>query len=74
MPEISGRTLALAVQAIDMEIRRLRSLPDAMTVSGDEELLLQYEIVADELEEVYAEAARSIINLPPYSQLVRRDE
>lgn len=74
MPEISGRTLVMAVQAIEMEIRRLHALPDESTVADDEELLLKYELAADELEEVYAEAAQSIVNLPPYSQLVKREE
>lgn len=74
MPEISGKTLALAVQAIDAEIRRLRALPDDRVVPGDEELLLQYEIAADDLEDVYAEAAKSIVNLPPYERLVQRDD
>ncbi|KQQ97213.1 hypothetical protein [Massilia sp. Leaf139] len=74
MPEISGKTLALAVQAIDAEIRRLRTLPDDRVVPGDEELLLQYEIAADDLEDVYAEAAKSIVNLPPYERLVQRDD
>lgn len=74
MPEISGRTLVMAVQAIEREIDRLRALPEESTVAGDDELLLQYERAADELEEVYAEAAQSIVNLPPYSQLVRRED
>jgi hypothetical protein len=74
MPEISGRTLVMAVQAIEMEINRLRALPDESAVAGDEELLLQYERAADELEEVYEKAAQSIVNLPPYSDLVRRED
>lgn len=74
MPEISGRTLVIAVQAVDTEIRRLRSLPDDEVVADDEELLVQYETAAEELEEAYAEAARSITNLPPYSRLVHRGD
>lgn len=72
MPDISARALAVAVQAIDSEIRRLRALDSDMVVAGDEEMLLQYDNVADELEAVYAEAARSIINLPPYADLVKK--
>ncbi len=74
MPEISGRTLVIAVQAVDTEIRRLRSLPEHAVVPGDEERLVQCENAAEELEEAYAEAARLITNLPPYSLLVHRED
>lgn len=74
MPEISVKTLAIAVQAIDIEIRRLRSLSNEDIVPDDEERLLQYELAGDELEEVYAEAARSVTNLPPYSDLAQREQ
>jgi hypothetical protein len=74
MPEISGRTLVLAVKAVDAEIRRLRSLSDEEALPEDDELLLKYENAAEELEDAYAVAAQSITNLPAYSQLVRRDD
>jgi hypothetical protein len=74
MPEISGKALALAVQAVDAEIRRLQSLPEDEVVPGDDELLVQYETAAEELEDAYMEAAKSITNLPPYSQLVHRGD
>lgn len=73
MPDISVKTLAVAVQAIDIEIRRLRSLGSADIVPGDVERLLQYELAGDELEDAYAEAARAVTNLPPYADLARRD-
>lgn len=74
MPEISVKTLAIAVQAIDIEIRRLRSLSDDEIVPDDEERLLQYELAGDELEEVYAAASRSVTNLPPYTDLAQRED
>lgn len=74
MFEISAKTLVVAVQSVDAEILRLRSLPENETVPGDEELLVQYETAAEELEEVYAGAARLITNLPAYSQLVHRED
>lgn len=74
MFEISARTLVVAVQAVDAEIVRLRSLPENQTVPGDEELLVQYETAAEELEEVYADAAQLVVNLPAYAQLVHRED
>ena len=73
MPEVSGRVLVLAIQAIDAEIRRLRSLPDEAVVPGDELLLVDFENAAESLEEAYEEAMQTCSNLPPYDQLVRRD-
>lgn len=74
VPNVSGNTLVMVVQAVDAEIRRLRALPDHAVVPGDEMLLVDYENAAEELEEAYAEAASVQSNLPPYSQLVRRRE
>ncbi len=74
MPEVSGKTLVMAVQAVAAEVRRLRALPEEAVVPGDEMLLVDLETAAEELEEAYAEATRSLVNLPPYSQLSgRRD-
>lgn len=74
MFEISAKTLVVAVQSVDAEILRLRSLPENETVPGDEERLVQFETAAEELEEVYADAAQLITNLPSYSQLVHRQD
>ncbi|AEF99979.1 hypothetical protein [Methylomonas methanica] len=72
MPEVKGKTLVMAIQAVDAEIQRLRALPDEAVVPGDEILLVDFEAAAEDLEEAYAEATRTYSNLPPYSQLVRR--
>ena len=65
-PDGPDERVAIAMKA--RELGRDRVVP------GDEELLLQYEIAADDLEDVYAEAAKSIVNLPPYERLVQRDD
>ena len=72
MPEISERTLVMAIQAIDSEIQRLRAMPEDQVVPGDEILLVDFENAAEDLEEAYAKALKRSTNLPPYEQLVRR--
>ncbi|RYH07412.1 hypothetical protein [Tropicimonas sp. IMCC6043] len=72
MPDVSGWTLVMAVQAIQTEILRLRGTPGERIVPGDELLLVDYETAAEELEAAYAEAVRLQPNLPDYSQLVNR--
>jgi hypothetical protein len=64
----------MAVQAVESEIRRIRALPKEVAVPGDEVLLVDYENAAEELETVYSEAALTQSNLPPYSQLVQRED
>ncbi len=74
MPDVSGWTLVMAVQAVQSEILRLRRLSDENVVPGDELLLVDYETAAEELEAAYTEASRLQPNLPPYAQLVNRRE
>lgn len=71
MPEVSGNTLVMAIQAVDGEIQRLTELTDEQRVPEDYLLLEAYLKSADELEHAYAEALRHACNLPPYAQLVR---
>ena len=52
-------------------VRGLRALPDEAVVPGDEVFLADLETAAENLEEAYAEATRTFLNLPPFSQLVR---
>lgn len=68
--EFRGRTLALLIQAVDGEIQRLRGLPDEQTVAGDEERLVAFENLADELAEAYDMALETEAGLLPYEQLV----
>ena len=74
MAEISTRALVMVIQAVEAEVRRLRALPEAQTVPGDEVLLVDYETVAEELKDLYDEALARQPNLPQYSQLVGRAE
>ena len=72
MPEIRGRTLVMVIQAVDSEIRRLRALPEEQTVPDDEVRLVDFETVAEELEDLYAVARKTETSLPTYEMLVRR--
>jgi hypothetical protein len=71
MPEIRGRSLMMVIQAVNAEIRRLRNLPEEQTVPEDEVRLVDYENLAEELEELYAVARATESSLPPYEKLVR---
>lgn len=69
--DFRGRTLALLIQAVDGEIRRLRALPDEQTVPEDEERLVSFENLADDLADSYELALETESGLPPYERLVR---
>jgi hypothetical protein len=68
--EFKGRTLALLIQAVDGEILRLRALPDERTVPEDEERLVAFENLADELADAYDIARQTESSLPLYERLV----
>jgi len=73
MPEINTRTLVMAIQAVAAEIRTL----SAQAGGGDadpelEQLIDDYQRAADDLEDAYDEAAKTVLNLPPYDELVGR--
>lgn len=72
MAEINEKSLIMAIQAVDAEIRRLRELPDDTVVPGDEILLVDFESAAENLEDAYTQALQIYDHLPPYSQLVHR--
>jgi hypothetical protein len=74
MPEVSGRALVVAIQAVHKEMRELQ----AYIASGDEEgqadtqeLLLTVEDAARELKTAYEHALRMSSNLPSYERLTR---
>jgi hypothetical protein len=50
----------------------LRALPEERTAPEDEERLVDFETVAEELEELYEAARRTETSLPAYEKLVRR--
>lgn len=74
MPQISGSTLMMAIQAVDAKIHQITEQLEAddSPEAGDLELLLlSYGKAAQELRAGYEEAQRTISNLPPYRKLVR---
>ena len=62
----------MVIQAVESEIRRLRAMPEEHTVPEDEERLVDFETVAEELEDLYAMARKTETTLPAYELLVRR--
>lgn len=70
MPQIGARSLVLIIQAVDREINRLTTLPDESVSPAEELLLVDYEALADELEDAYVEVTRGQTNLPDYKLLV----
>ncbi|WAK01212.1 hypothetical protein [Methylobacter sp. YRD-M1] len=76
MPNINGRTLALAIQAVDFEIADLEQTIDSLPVDEGSELetlLLSYINAAETLKRAYQEALAESDNLPPYEKLVRSE-
>jgi len=68
--EFRGRALALLIQAVDGEIQRLRALPDELSVPEDEERLVAFENLADDLADAYDLALKTESGLLPYERLV----
>lgn len=74
MPTVNGRTLAMAIQAVDFKRADLEKTIDALPPDQGaewESLLLSYENAAEALKRAYQEALSEIDNLPPYEKLVR---
>jgi hypothetical protein len=75
MPEISNRTLLIAISAVAAEIRALRkALAGGEPEPEDYEFLEGRIRAAEELERAYEIAARTAINLTPYDELVGGSE
>lgn len=73
MPEINGRTLMMAIQAVDFKINDIvKQLDNAGDADGGELelLLLSYEEASFSLKIGYVEALKTVSNLPPYETLV----
>jgi hypothetical protein len=74
MPNVNGRTLAIAIQAVNFKIadieRAIASLPEDEGADL-ESLLLRYVNAAEALKLAYEEALTEADNLPPYEKLVR---
>lgn len=71
MPQINEKTLVIAIQAVAAEIRALREAVMSGEAAPEEHQLLEDRIeAAEDLERAYDIAARTILNLPPYDELI----
>ena len=71
MPEISNQTLVIAIQAVAGEIHELREAAVSGEASVEELQLLEDRLhAAEDLERAYRIAAETVLNLPPYDELV----
>lgn len=71
MPEIKSRTLLIAIQAVAAHIRSMRKeLADGDADPEDYVLLEQAIAAAEDLERAYDIEAMTVLNLPPYNELV----
>lgn len=74
MPEVSGRTIAVAIRAVQEEMRQLKDEidnGDEEDVADAQELLLGASLAAQELKVAYEHALRMSDNLVPYERLVK---
>jgi len=73
MPEIKHQTLVIVIQALASEIRAMQeALAGEEAEPEDYQILEDWICAADDLERVYEVESRTVINLPPYDQLVNR--
>ena len=71
MPEIKNRTMLIAIQAVAEHIRAMREeLADGDADAEDYVLLEQAVEAAEDLERAYDAEARTVLNMPPYDDLV----
>jgi hypothetical protein len=71
MPEINDRSLCVAIRLVAAEIRTLRAaFADGGANDDESQMLESLELVAEDLERAYDKAAGSVLNLPPYDELV----
>ncbi len=68
---VTSGTLVMAIQAVAAEIRGLReSVSGGEGEAEDYQLIEDFEAAAEDLKEAYEAAAATIVNLPPYGDLV----
>ncbi|WP_457337224.1 hypothetical protein [Rhizobacter sp. P5_C2] len=73
MPEISIQTMVFAIEAIAGQIDELQqTLGDGDAVPEDYQRMDDLRGAARELEREYDKAAKTVLNLPPYDELVKR--
>ena len=76
MADVSGNTLLMAVQAVNDAIAVLdeRIRDGSGDPLDDTEMLMSHTQTAEELRSAYEVARLTSSNLPPYADLVARDE
>ncbi len=71
MPEISIEALMVSIQAVAAEINALQKAAQNGELESEEYVLLEErQRVAENLEAAYEKLAASMLNLPPYEQLI----
>jgi hypothetical protein len=72
MPDVSGNTLLMAIQAVQDAMKNLEARLDDPDVDplDDTEMLITYTRAAEELRQAYEIARLNTSNLPPYDKLV----
>lgn len=72
MPDVSGSTLMMAIQAVQDAMKHLEGRLDDPELDpvDDTEMLLSYMRAAEELRRAYEIARLNTSNLPPYDKLV----
>ena len=71
MPQIKSRTMLIAIQAVAAQIRAMREeLADGDAEPEDYVLLEQNIEAAKDLERAYDAEAKTVLNLPPYDELI----
>lgn len=74
MADVSGRTLMMAIQAVDGEVQQIREeleeIGDGPNEADLQDLLLAFTEAADELKAAYLEELETSEHLPPYEELV----
>jgi hypothetical protein len=71
MPEIKNRTMLIAIQAVAAQIRAMREELADGDAEPEDYVLLEHNIeAAQDLERAYDVEARTVLNLPPYDELV----
>lgn len=71
MPEISVEALIVSIQAVAAEVRTLKEAAESGELEAEEYALLEErQRVVENLEAAYEKLALTVLNLPPYGQLV----
>lgn len=72
--KLKPQTLSVAIQCIAAEARRLAgqlSCDDRQNAADIEQLLVVYDLAAEELRIAYEAALTQFTGLPPYAELVK---